>query len=243
MMEAVILDIQILAKRASPMSLIVPVAIAYGLLISVSACASDKDDSYNTVNGSVHILAGKPAERVSTVNGSIKIDEAATADSVGTVNGSINLGARATAKSLTTVNGSIKVNEGAHASYVKSVNGALTINEGAEVSDSLTTVNGKIGVYGGHIGGRIRTEEGDISILGSAHVQGGILVEKPSGFRMSFRSTDPTIIIGPGAEVQGELRFERKVNLYVSDHATIGAVTGATAVTFSGDKPPSANPY
>jgi hypothetical protein len=27
--------------------------------------------------------------------------------------------------------------------------------------------------------------------------------------------------------------------LFVSDHATIGTVTGATAVTFSGDNPPS----
>jgi len=51
---------------------------------------------------------------------------------------------------------------------------------------------------------------------------------------------DPTIIIGPGAQVLGELRFERKVHLFVSDRATIGSVTGATAVTFSGDNPPAA---
>jgi hypothetical protein len=51
---------------------------------------------------------------------------------------------------------------------------------------------------------------------------------------------DPTVIIRPGAEVQGELRFERKVQLFVSDHATIGTVTGATAVIFSSDNPPSA---
>jgi hypothetical protein len=38
--------------------------------------------------------------------------------------------------------------------------------------------------------------------------------------------------------VQGDLRFERKVRLYVSDKATIGTVTGATAMTFSGDTPP-----
>jgi hypothetical protein len=39
--------------------------------------------------------------------------------------------------------------------------------------------------------------------------------------------------------VQGDLRFERKVRLLVSDKATIGPVTGATAVPFSGDSPPS----
>jgi len=38
--------------------------------------------------------------------------------------------------------------------------------------------------------------------------------------------------------VGGTLRFERKVNLYVSERATIGRVEGATAVRFSGDRPP-----
>jgi len=104
----------------------------------------------------------------------------------------------------------------------------------------LTTVNGKIGVNAAHIVGRINNVEGDISILGAARVDGGILVEKPRGFTISARPRDPTIIIGPGAQVLGELKFERNVHLFVSDRATIGAVTGATAVTFSGDSPPLA---
>jgi hypothetical protein len=44
-------------------------------------------------------------------------------------------------------------------------------------------------------------------------------------------------VIGPGAVVKGELRFEREVRLYVSDTATIGNVVGATPVKFSGDRP------
>jgi hypothetical protein len=48
----------------------------------------------------------------------------------------------------------------------------------------------------------------------------------------------PRIVIGPGASVQGDLRFERSVQLYVSDKATIGSVTGATPIPFSGDAPP-----
>jgi cytoskeletal protein CcmA (bactofilin family) len=224
--------------RAHPRPYLVPLAIAWGLLIAAGACAGDRGDSYNTINGSVHVIAGKPAAGVSTINGSIRIDTSAVADSVSTVNGSIDLGARATAKSVTSVNGSITLDEQAQTSEVKSVNGNLTINEGAEVNGALITVNGKIGVRAGHIVGRIRTEEGDISIVGSARVDGGILVEKPSNSGMSFHSSDPTIIIGPGAEVQGELRFDHKVHLFVSDRATVGTVTGATAVTFSGDSPP-----
>jgi hypothetical protein len=34
------------------------------------------------------------------------------------------------------------------------------------------------------------------------------------------------------------MRFERKVQLYVSDRATIGVVSGATPIRFSGDTAP-----
>ena len=47
------------------------------------------------------------------------------------------------------------------------------------------------------------------------------------------------IEIGPGASVQGPLRFEGGVKRYVSDRATIGPVTGATPIPFSGDTPPA----
>jgi hypothetical protein len=45
-------------------------------------------------------------------------------------------------------------------------------------------------------------------------------------------------VIGPGAAVKGTLRFKREVKLYVSDRATIGPVEGATAIKFTGDRPP-----
>ena len=86
------------------------------------------------------------------------------------------------------------------------------------------------------VGGGIETANGDISITGSSHVEGGLEVDETSGTR--FYGSDPVITIGPGATVQGDLVFKRKVKLYVSDHATIGRVTGATPITFSGDKPP-----
>jgi hypothetical protein len=238
MTEPVKLIIPNLVGRASLRAQIAPMALVCGLLVAASASASDAGP-YNTINGSVHVVAGKPAEGASTVNGSIRIDDDAAVDSVSTVNGSIHLGARASAKSLASVNGSITVNEDARTSFVKAVNGDLTIGDGAEVSGALTNVNGKISVHAGHIAGGIHTVDGDISISGTAHIDGGILVEKPSGFRVSHRTSDPTVIIGPGAQVQGELRFEHKVLLFVSDRASIGAVTGATAVIFSGDSPPS----
>ena len=212
---------------------------AVAVVLALTGCDISVDgDGSTRVNGSVHIPAGKPAEAASTVNGSIHIDDNAAVTSAGTVNGSVRLGAHATATSAKTVNGAISLGEGAHISdRVASVNGDLTLASGAEVSGSVANVNGKITLTSAHVGGGIKTVGGNISIMGSSHVEGGILVEKPGS--TLFNGDDPVIVIGPGAVVQGDLRFERKVKLYVSDKATIGSVSGATPIAFSGDNPPN----
>jgi DUF4097 and DUF4098 domain-containing protein YvlB len=212
---------------------------AAAVILAFSGCDISVDgDGSTKVNGSVHIPAGKAAEEARTVNGSIHIDDNAAVTSAGTINGSVRLGAHATATSAKTVNGAITLGDGAHVSgSAGSVNGDLILASGAEVSGALSNVNGKIELNSAHVGGGIKTISGNISIAGASHVEGGILVEKPSS--TLFNSEDPTIVIGPGAVVQGDLRFERKVKLYVSDKATIGNVTGATAIAFSGDNPPN----
>ena len=212
---------------------------AVAVICALSGCDISVDgDGSTKVNGSVHVPAGKAAEEARTVNGSIHVDDNATVTSVGTVNGSVRLGAHSTATSAKTVNGAITLGEGAHVSgSAATINGDLTLASGAEVSGSLTNVNGKIDLNSAHVAGGIKSVNGDMNILGTSHVEGGILVEKPSG--MLFNNRDPVIVIGPGAVVQGDLRFERQVKLYVSDKATIGAVTGATPIAFSGDNPPN----
>src|ERR1700677_2359964 len=214
------------------------IVAAAAVIVVLSGCDISDGDGLTKVNGSVHIPAGKAAEEARTVNGSIHIDDNAAVTSASTVNGSVRLGAHATAASAKTVNGAITLGDGAHVSgSAGSVNGDLTLASGAEVSGSLANVNGKIDLHSAHVAGGIKTVNGNISILGASHVEGGILVEKPSS--MLFNSEDPVIVIGPGAVVQGDLKFERKVKLYVSDKATIGTVTGATPIAFSGDKPPN----
>ncbi len=66
------------------------------------------------------------------------------------------------------------------------------------------------------------------------------MVHKPStGFFHWWTDSDkPRVVVGPGATVEGAMKFDRAVRLYVSDTATIGPVTGATPVKFSGDQPP-----
>jgi cytoskeletal protein CcmA (bactofilin family) len=116
------------------------------------------------------------------------------------------------------------------------------LHQGADVTGTVANVNGHILLEAAHVGGGIRTVSGDIDIGGNSHVEGGILVKKQRTqifWFFQWNSSDtPRIVIGPGAVVQGDLRFERKVLLYVSDRATIGPVIGATAVKFSGETPP-----
>jgi DUF4097 and DUF4098 domain-containing protein YvlB len=208
------------------------------VLALLSGCdvSSDDGDDSNRVNGSIRVPAGKAATDVRTVNGSITVEDNGTINSAGTVNGSVKLGTHATATSLHTVNGGITLGNGAHAVEASTVSGDLTLDNGAELTGRLGNVNGKISITDAHVGGGIKTANGDISIMGASHVEGGIEVQEASG--SFFNSSDPVVTIGPGATVQGDLVFKRKVRLLVSDHATIGTVTGATAVPFSGDKPP-----
>ncbi|MEP6546260.1 MAG: hypothetical protein ABJD53_02250 [Gammaproteobacteria bacterium] len=216
--------------------------LALAALISLSACGIDSDsgDGSTKVNGSVHIAAGKPTGPATTVNGAIQIDDNAAVASASTVNGSVRLGEHATAQSLESVNGAITLGSGAHVSGgATSVNGELTLGDGAEVLGSLSNVNGRITLTSAHVGGGIKTSNGSISITGASHVEGGILVEKRGTELIQIVRDVPRIVIGPGATVQGELRFDRTVQLFVSDKATIGKVTGATPITFSGDSPPN----
>lgn len=212
---------------------------ATAVILALSACDISVDgDGSSKVNGSVHVPAGKAADQAKTVNGSVHIDDDATVTSASTVNGSISLGKHASATSLKTVNGSVTLGAGARVSEgAGSVNGDLTLADGAEVGGSLTNVNGKIRLTAAHVGGGIKTVNAGISITGASRVENGIMVDKPSG--IMFNSKEPMIVIGPGATVQGDLRFERTVKLYVSDKATIGTVIGATAVPFSGETPPN----
>ena len=212
---------------------------AFAIMVALAGCGGYGDDS-TKINGSIHVPAGKQPGAVATVNGSIEVDDKAAVTSAKTVNGSVHLGDHATGTSLASVNGAISLGADAHVSgSVSSVNGELTLGEGAEVAGALSNVNGKITLTGAHVAGGIRTINGSMSITGPSHVEDGILVKQPSGLVAETSRDVPRIVIGPGATVQGELRFERTVQLYVSDKATIGTVTGATPIPFTGDTPPN----
>ena len=232
-------------------------SLCLALLACLPLAAVASDGKISKVNGSVRVEAGQSAGDVSTVNGSVTIEEGATAANVDTVNGSITIERNATvqkvesvnggislaadvkAASVETVNGTLKLAASAQVSgSVSAVNGSAQLAKGADIKGQLSNVNGKMNIDAAHVGGGLKTVNGDILVGADSRVEGGILVEKPNAnwFNKSNHKP-PRIVIGPGAVVEGKLRFEHEVELLVSDRAKIGAVDGATAVPFSGDEP------
>ena len=66
-------------------------------------------------------------------------------------------------------------------------------------------------------------------------------MRKPSGWRWKENKRKPRIVIGPGSVVEGNIELEREVELFISDTAQVGGVTGEMSLQdaqrFSGDTP------
>lgn len=210
-------------------------------LAAALACATaGADPSISKVMGSIDVSPGEHAGDVSTVNGGIRVGANAVVGKVDTVNGGVTLESHATAASLETVNGGVRIETGANVTGpVTTVNGGLTVEDGADLGATLTNVNGGIRIGAAHVGGSIETTNGDINIGANARIDGGIHMNADtSWWHFFFFESLPRVVIGPGAVVRGPLHFERAVKLYVSDHASIGPVTGATVIRFAGANPP-----
>jgi len=215
-------------------------AVAAGVLVLSAACQPAGDGTETSkVNGDVTVAAGEHLGDVSTVNGSIHIRENAAVTTAHTVNGSISLEPHASAAELKTVNGGIRLEQGARVSGdVQTVNGELSLANGAAVGGQLGNLNGTIRVAAAHVGGGIETVSGSMELGPDAQVDGGIRVHKNNSLLSWDGGSVPRIVVGPGSRIGGTLNFERQVSLYVSDKATIGPLQGATAVKYSGDRPP-----
>jgi DUF4097 and DUF4098 domain-containing protein YvlB len=206
------------------------------VLVASFAVNAVAAEDISKVNGSITVDAGKTVGDLDTVNGSIRVGSDSRAEDVATVNGSINVADGAEVVTLETVNGRISV--GARVRVTKSieaVNGGVSLGQGTEVAGGVSNVNGTIRLEGARVKGAISTVSGDIDIGADSHVQGGITVEKPSGWFNS--SKPPRVVIGPRAVVEGTLEFRREVELLISDSARVGTIKGATPTRFSGERP------
>lgn len=190
------------------------------------------------VNRGITAEAGRAYGSLETVNGGITIEDGATAEAVETVNGGISVGDKARVHSLETVNGGINAGQDVQVERgAETVNGGIRFGFRSSLGGDVTTVNGGITIKQTRVQGRLETVNGDITVGNGSVVQGGILVERPQGMSWGKRRV-PRIIIGPNAVVNGTLRFEREVELFVHPSAKIGTVTGATAKPYTDTLPP-----
>jgi cytoskeletal protein CcmA (bactofilin family) len=146
-----------------------------------------------------------------------------------------------------TITRDISLAEHAQAESLESMSGAITLRRDSHVTGNVETDSGAVRVEGAYVGGRIETTSGDIYIGPDSRVDGGILVDRRGligvslgDFRLGIpvgRDTPPRVVIGAQATVAGVLRFKRKVELLVSESATIGPVEGTTPVTFATEQP------
>lgn len=202
--------------------------LAAALMLPLVAHAEPK--SIDKVNGAIQTEAGVEYGDLETVNGAISVANGTRAKSVSTVNGGIVLGDSAQVSSVETVNGGISIGAGTLVNGgVETVNGGVSMAKQSEVAGAVETVNGDIKLNASRINLGIETVNGDIEVLNGSVVKGGIIVREPTGswFSMGTQRT-PKVVIGANSVVEGEMLFEREVELVVDPSATIGKVTGAT---------------
>ena len=219
-------------------------AFAVSINKSVKIGAGEESGGATSVNGSISVGENATVTgNLKTVNGSIRVDAGATIEKATTVNGGLRLADGVKSESLTTVNGSINVGEdGVVDGEVTAVNGRISLGSGSTVSDDVGNVNGQIGLAGTEVGGDLTTVNGDIELSDGAVIKGDLVVEKPNNWKWGKeKSRKPRVVIGPGSRVEGAVRLERKVELFISESAEVDEVSGEMslddAVRFSGERP------
>ena len=124
---------------------------------------------------------------------------------------------------------------------ISAVNGRIAVGGGSKVANDVDNVNGEIELAGSEIGGSLTTVNGDVELADGAVIRGDLVVERPGGSGWDHDNRKPRIVIGPGSRVEGVIRLEREVGLYISESAEVGGVEGEMgiddAVRFSGKRP------
>ncbi|WP_147306727.1 MULTISPECIES: hypothetical protein [unclassified Wenzhouxiangella] len=219
------------------------------LLALVLGACSALADSFTLADGSTH------DGDVSLINGRIEIgSDCEVKGEISNVNGRIQIGGGSRALDISNVNGRIELGEGvAIDGDVSSVNGRIELGRGSRVTGELESVNGQISADGVEIDGQVSSVNGSIEMRDSraeslvtnnssimldegAFIAGALTVRKSQGINFNAGSP-PKIVIGREVTVEGPLKFERDVELFVHETATVGEITGAEAVHYSGDEP------
>ena len=216
-------------------------AQGFNLNKSIKVEDGSETSGHSTINGSITV--GRDATvtgALETVNGTIRVGKNSRIEDAETVNGGVRIDSGVTARDVSSVNGSIRLAENVSVDgEVSVVNGRIEVEHGSKVSRGVSNVNGEISIAGADIGGDLSTVNGDVRLSEKAIVRGDLIVEKPGGWNDNQRK--PQIIIGPESRVGGEIKLEREVELFISDTAQVGGVSGVMgmedAVRFKGERP------
>jgi len=205
------------------------VAPAFGSINkSIKIEAGGDSSGATSVNGSITVGADAVVTGgVRTVNGSIRVGSGASIEVAETVNGGVKIASNVKTESLTTVNGAVTVGEASTVDgEIEAVNGGISVDTGAKVARSISNVNGKIKLSGAEIGGDVSTVTGSVDVIDGTVVKGDLIVEKPSNWGWGReKNRKPRIVVGPGSTIEGVIKLEHEVELYVSTTATIGGVS------------------
>jgi predicted acyltransferase (DUF342 family) len=211
-------------------ALLVLTVMALGVMGHSPATWAADEQNLSSVNGGITASAGKTYGSLSTVNGDVHVERGAIADHAKTVNGGITVESGAKIGEVSTVNGSLEIGDDVTIERAAStVNGAVEVGRHTHVGGDVSTVSGEIELKGAEVGGRLATRNGDIDLSDGARVHGGILIRKKGDDNWGWGRDhdDPLHVhICSTCVVEGELRFERAVELRVDQGAKIGPVIG-----------------
>lgn len=220
----------------------VPATASINKSIRIDAGATA--DGASSVNGSITVGdSAVVTGDVDTVNGTIRVGDNAQIRGAGTVNGGLRIGNNVTSEGLETVNGAIRVGGASSVDgSVEAVNGSIELGKSTRVSRGVANVNGAIELAGAEVGGDIETVNGDVELSDGAILRGDLIIEKPSSWGWNNKKKrKPRVIIGPGSVVEGQIKLEREVELYISESARVGGVSGAMSMDeaerFTGNRP------
>lgn len=202
-------------------------ALVMGAWAASPAAQAAEGTSVSQVNGSVRTSAGQTYDTLSSVNGDVRVEQGVIADEAHTVNGDIVLESDAKVGSVKTVNGSLRIGEGvAVTREASTVNGSVKLAARARVGGAVSTVSGDIEIDGAEVAGKLTTNNGDIDLTSGARVHGGIHVKKNNSWNSHDKDDPIKVHVCSTCVVEGELRFDRPVELRVDQGGKVGNVIG-----------------
>ncbi len=232
-----------IASFSAGLAALLLLAPAYALDMNknIRIDAGSNTGGQSSVNGNIFVGEGSVIDgSLETVNGSIRVEEDVTLKDAETVNGTIRIASGSSAEHVSSVNGSIRLGQNVNVTgEIEVVNGKIYLVAGSKVADDVSNVNGEISLSGAEVGGNLSTVNGDVLLDDGSTLRGDLIVEKPGGWNSGKRK--PKVTIGQNSRVLGNIVLEREVELYISDSAEVGGVSGEMsmddAIRFSGNSP------